>query len=356
MKKVMAAITLASLCFLSIPIYAKDAASTLLDSSNTVTKSYEIDVSDGGSYEKSDLFEKEIQDDNKSLILKDVDYKVIKEEPVYKDGTLKKSVKKVSDQKDYKADNTITEDGVTYTLKETAVKSTKTIQEASDQTVTENYDYDVYTEKTDVPEIVKVSTVDDVTGENVDVECTLQSFDEIQGSMVSVPIVYTGYDSDYYIYKGGEVQRNDISPALAAYESEILSDAGLDTRNAKITSITWNGEAYTDGNGELARNATANVAVTNYRAVYKGTIHHDEKKEYTYLLSYEGEGKQEVSGIKHVTVEATATYEPLEAAPVISPIVVVGIAIAILALLIVLILFVLSKKRKEKEEQYKNKV
>lgn len=351
MKRMMAAITLAAIAFCSVPVYANDTANT----SNTVTQTYEIDVRDGASVEKSDLFEKEKKAENGNLVLKDVEYKVVKEEPIYREGTVEKSVTKVSDQADYKADNTITEDGITYTLKKTKLQSTKTVQEENTQTVTKTSDYEVYTTRADAPGSVTVNTVNEVTGESIDVECTLQSFDEIQGQTVSVPIVYTNYDSDYYIYNGGEVSRNDAYPALSGYEDAILADAGLDGRNATITGITWSGEPYTDANGELARNAPASVAVTNYRATYTGSINTPKKEEYTYLLTYEGQGEQEVSGIKHVTVEATATYELVENAPTIPVAVIVGIAVAILALLIVLILFVLAKKRKKKEEKYQKR-
>lgn len=354
MKRKMAAIMLAALTFLSVPIYADAADTTKQNTSNIETQTYEIDVRDGGSYEKDDLFEKEKKAENGKLVLKDVTYEVVKEEPVIREGTVEKSVKKVSEQADYRPDKTITEDGITYTLKDTILQSTSTKQEASKQIVTKTFDHEAYTTKADLPASVTVSTVDEITGEMKDVECTLQSFDEIPGQTVSVPIVYTDYDSDYYYYNGGEVVRNDTSPALSGYEDAILQDAGLDARNSVITGITWNGDPYTDANGDLARNATASVDVTYYRATYEGSIDTPEKKEYTFLLTYEGEGEQEVFGIQHVTVEATATYEFVKDAPAIPVAVIVGIAVAILALLIVLILFVLAKKRKEKEEN-KNK-
>lgn len=344
MKRFMAALTIAlTIPCMSISVFADGDM-------DYVTKTYEIDVKNGGSIEKKDVFEDIIKQGKKELELQNVTYEKLSEEPVFRDAKVSKSITKVTDLKDYKPDETITEDGITYTLKDKKLSKTSVKEAAKDQKVTDSTYYDVYTTKEDVPQKRTVKAVNEDTGESIDVECTLDSFEEIQGEIVEVPIIYTGYDGDYYLYSGNVVERSDAAPAMGNYEDQILEDAGLDPKNARITGISWSGDPYTDEDGELSRNALATVDVTHYRASYSGVISTPEKTEYTYLLTYEGDGKQEVSGIKHVTVKATASYKVIIKKDIL-PIVIVGIAVAILALLIILILFVLAKRRKDKEKQ-----
>lgn len=313
------------------------------------TQEYDIEASDG-KYEKDGLFDEEIQGDSGKLILKDVSYEVLSEEPVVKDTEVTLTKEKVMDDESYEAPDEITQNGISYSLDKTDVKK-NVVTQAHTQSVTDENVYERAVSSSDVPQTKSVTVKNEVTGEDEELECTLSAVERrTSAESAYIPILFTDYDADYYYYGSGTVQHDDNAPALDDVYTQILTDAGYDPSLARITSISWDGEAYTGSDGVVYRNATGTVERDVYVAVYEGSIVTDEEVQYTYTSTYTGTKQEEdESGAVSYHVKATATYEEAETAPQIPVMLIVGIALAIAAIVIALILFILAKKRKEKE-------
>lgn len=83
------------------------------------------------------------------------------------------------------------------------------------------------------------------------------------------------YDAGFYEVGGVriEARKEDIRESLTSHETEILSQAGLDSEAYRIEQFQWNGEIY-EKDGVLCRNLTAvgRKLVADCTAVYGGEI------------------------------------------------------------------------------------
>lgn len=162
---------------------------------------------------------------------------------------------------------------------------------------------------------------------------------------VTVPMRVEVYDSTFYMLNGRYVPYNDEKPALAGYETDILTVLNLPQESYRITDFVWTGDVYTE-NGVQYRNAVATGEryVAEYTAYYSDTVALPDANGYNATLTYSLD-----SGDTEYIIKAAAVYEKEESFPVVTVVItVVSILVGIIA--IVLILFLIAKKRKTNKE------
>lgn len=193
-----------------------------------------------------------------------------------------------------------------------------------------------------------VDYVDEPSGETITVTLPLTAFRMTTAyhweSDVTVPIRVEVYDSTFYMLNGRYVPYNDEKPALAGYESDILTVLNL-SESYRITDFVWIGDTYTE-NGIQYRNAVASGQryVAEYTAYYGDTVSLPDAEGYNAQLTYSIN-----SGDTEYTLKATAVYQKVNTGLTPAQIITISVAeVFLLVVLIVSVLFVISKKKKDK--------
>ena len=233
----------------------------------------------------------------------------------------------------------ITENGLEYTLVD--YKEPESIE----QQITAYDDYDHEVAMTDVPATKDVPVTNEVTGEQEIVTCSLTGISPVGIMNVNntMTITFSNYDAAYYEWNGNYIPRNDQTPPLDGYESQLLAQAGA-SDGSVITGYSWNGEPYTV-DGIVYRDAVANVQQPTqmYRALYEGVMTAKDP-EASGTATYTG---PDPNGEVGLTVKATAVYSLVESSNI--PYILAGAGILVLVALVVILLMLLAKKRKEKD-------
>ena len=241
-------------------------------------------------------------------------------------------------------DQTITESGIVYTL-EKAGKQEK--EDADPQIVTVYEDFDHNVTRGNVPQTKDVTATDALTGETVEVTCSLTEIEPVGIQYIDnvMTITIRNYDAAYYEWNGNYIKRNEDTPPLAGYEAQLLDYCDA-ADGSEITSFYWAGNPYTTSDGVVCRDAAADVrqTVQMYRAHYSGEIEAPET-DPVYKATYTAPDR---NGDVEMTVKATATYS-LESVPIFNYVITGFIIAAILAALFLLIFIFLAKK-KEKQK------
>lgn len=235
---------------------------------------------------------------------------------------------------------TITEDGIEYTLMD--YYAPKTI----DQTVTAYDDYDHHVTAADVPGTKDIVVTDEVTGEQMTVTCSLTGVAPAGTTTVDnvMTITFSNYNAAYYEWNGNYIAHNNQTPQLEGYEDQLLAQVGA-APGSVITGYHYAGDPYTV-DGVVYRDATATVRqqVPVYRANYEG-IFTTQDSNASGTATYSGLNPE---GRVELTVVATAIYESIPM-PIYNVVITAIIVIALLA--VVFFLFYLFLKRKRKKER-----
>ncbi len=175
-----------------------------------------------------------------------------------------------------------------------------------------------------------------------------------------LPVTFYSYGADEY--QLGEItisaEDNHLLEAAAQEGELILNDIGLSSQAYHITSMVWNGEPFTDKDGQLCRNAIAlgERLLKDVEVVYRGEAGGKEPDYYELHAVYQLEEKESGS-----TVELMP--ETLAQQPDLSPDqgsfwylirtgFVITIAIGILGILIGILLLLITKRRKKEEKDH----
>jgi len=235
----------------------------------------------------------------------------------------------------------IEENGVTYYLDESSIRGN-----TSDQIVTGYTDYEYNIKASDVPQSKLVKALDTSTGKEVKVECKFTGL-ELRGTDTiknQIKITYQKYDSNSYKWNGLVIPKNSTTPAIGAYQKELLESVGADP-NSIITDVRWVGNEYTTDSGIVCRDAVADVSqqVSIYRANYEGRIPHNEKS-VTYIA-------KNPDGSAYYTVKATAKYGIIPVVKGFSTKTIVMISAGVIgAIAFITGLIMLLKRRKKSEK------
>lgn len=105
--------------------------------------------------------------------------------------------------------------------------------------------------------------------------CTLQKIEEeaaVWQEGFVLPITFHVYDADSYQFGSQIVSHSEEKPQLEGHEEALLEAAGLSGEQYRIRDIVWEGDSYTDENGQLCRDAAAigDKLVRSCRAYYAG--------------------------------------------------------------------------------------
>ena len=130
----------------------------------------------------------------------------------------------------------------------------------------------------------------------------------------SFPITISGYDADVFVLNGKEIPKTeDLTP----YADDFLAYLKLDPESYKVSSINWDGEAYTGADGTVMRNArgTGSKRVRDIEATYSGEVSMPAIVGKSWSYVYQEDIPAEESVI--YTMAVTATYEKESGAAVV---------------------------------------
>lgn len=339
--------------FLLAAVLVTSAASPVM-ARESITREYTY-TSENADEKSSGQFGEEISQDGKKYTLKDIRYEINSEEPVYEDVEVTKKIVSdpVGEDESYVPKETVTENDVIYALDKTTKKSV-ILEKAYTLSASCHTDYTSKSEADAAPETKFTSPfIDKKTGELVRVECSYTGQEIIRSDDwedTYIDIKFISYNAEEFVWNGITVKKDEDTP-LKGYETQLLESVGGTADNYRIVKIYWNGNAYTDKNGILCRDARADVQrkINYYRVNYSGSRKIGAVKGHVYTSTYKGTLKKD-TGRKLYTITATATYEEGTGPGVKA--VIVGMSVGILLLIIFAVgtLFILKKKKEKGTE------
>ncbi len=175
-----------------------------------------------------------------------------------------------------------------------------------------------------------------------------------------LPVTFYSYGADEY--QLGDIiisaDDNNLLEAAAGEGELILNDLGLSSQAYHITSMVWNGEPFTDEEGQICRNAIAlgERLLKDVEVVYKGEATEKEPDYYELHITYEPEETEAGSTVELVPQTLAQLPDP---APNQGPFwylirtgFVITIAIGVLGILVGIILLLITKRRQKEEKDY----
>ena len=293
--------------------------------------SYQVETTYFASSEDATYeFHKKLTDNGVDYKLVDVKYEVIKTNPII----LSKEYKNLEQPQ---VENTILEDEIRYTLKNSSYIEAET--EDGTQLLTHTETYGFRTSQPDVPSTWQIDYVDN--GEEKQATASLAAISASdtrwQDGYQFNAIYYGDADVLYYDFNGSLIPNNETGVPYLGYEEIILNSLSLSTSNTQINSATWTGTVL---NG---RTAVFNCSMlgSEYAATYTVTVP-NHKTVYNVNAEYALADVNEAYEIK-----ATAIYKKDYMAIFAKAF--LGLII-IAALIIIGILFAMRKRRRKKED------
>lgn len=322
------------------------STSTRSDQSEEVTREI-VFTADDMDETRDDEFSATIEEDGQTYQLDEITYDIIDKTP--KETKVTKTVESdiLPADQTYTPQDTIEEDGVTYTLESTETQE-GVLEEAYSQPVTGYTDYSYQVSSSSVPATKDVTVTNVKTGQEQTVTCSLTGVSRLPAEYENtyIDIVYESYDANQFIWGDTVVSKNEITPEID--ENQLLASVGADPESCDVQRVYWTGQPYTDAAGVLCRNARADVRrlVNYYRADYSGSLEHEAVAGTKYVSTYTGSVADESAGFDY-KIMATAHY--VEQASY-SALIVAGVGFLILAVVVVVLLFMISRKNKKKGE------
>jgi hypothetical protein len=177
----------------------------------------------------------------------------------------------------------------------------------------------------------------------------------------SVPVTFYSYGADEYelgdlVIPAGEDQ---LLEKTAEAGDRILEDLGLSKDDYRITSLVWNGEPFSDENGQICREALAlgKRLLQDYEVLYEGEVKWKEPDYYELHVIYQLEEPAKMTE-EETTMEIKEDHTEKNDSPVkrqgpfwylVRTGLMITVAIGILGLFIGLILLVVMKRRSRKD-------
>lgn len=303
-------------------------------------------------------FDDEITYDGKTYKLDRVDSYVTDEKAVEEEKEVSATEEILTGTKESKFPEAISKDfsGDKVVLQYVDTKYTETKLPEFKADITESVVLGTATSQPEAAQSITVKYHSDEYGIDVDVPLQLDHVENngyTWTSDLSVPMTLYGIDSAYLQFGDALIPYDGGNPPLTGYESAYLASLGLSANSYRLSRVTWDGDAYTNADGELCRNAivTGDRLLSTFTAVYGGkNVTVPSVDGYKATATYSGTQIVKTDKTEY-SIRSVATYiEQNNEVPVA---VIVGITIGTIALAaaIVIILFIISKKRKEKEAE-----
>ena len=177
------------------------------------------------------------------------------------------------------------ENGIEYRLVSKRIRNAKKAGEMTYAQVTIPYDLEG---NDTVPVTADVPLIDEESGTEFERELSLINVEEISRSWsdtFSFPVTVSGYGADSF-YLGDMEIPGDAN--LSDYGEKLLELAGLSKEYYQVDLVTWDGDAYMDGE-VMRRNATASGSklIRKVKAKYGGQIRTPDLEGKQYIGIYE---------------------------------------------------------------------
>ena len=258
-------------------------------------------------------FRSEIEIDGSKYKLDGISYEKLRETPktVTQDKTTTVSKNNLSSQK-YSTGMTeeIAVDGKNYTGTVTAVDYTDvTIRNRSGE-VSGTQDYGLRSDKPDPPQTKSLSYYDGETGQSYDIDAPLIRMEQTDSEWEDytyIDIVVSNYTDTQFMFNDKVIVHNGTTVLSPEYYPELLSMAGLSGDNHKVSSVSWSGDSYKEGNVRY-RNARANIQayVCAYTAYYYKSFSLPDVPRYNALVTFKYTTENVIK--TKYTYRATGTY------------------------------------------------
>lgn len=175
-----------------------------------------------------------------------------------------------------------------------------------------------------------------------------------------LPVTFYSYGADEY-QLGDIIISADDDNLLEAAAKEgplILDSLGMSDQAYHITSMVWNGEPFTDEEGQICRNAIAlgERLLKDVEVVYTGETIKKEPDYYELHITYQPEETEAGSAVELMPQTLAQLPDP---APNQGPFwylirtgFVITIAIGVLGILVGIILLLITKRRQKEEKDH----
>lgn len=283
--------------------------------------------------EKTYDFEKKY--DGAKLV--DTDYEVI--DTIYPEHTVttEKTYKNVKTKDENSIKDTITKDGITYTLQDVKWKEVP-IKEDVEYTI----EYGYQTVEPAYPDTYEYTYQSPATGEEKTVTLPFVRMDKSTPSWVngfSADVTFKNIDGEEFTLGNHKFDYSDNLVLTAGDYEELVRMLGYNTSLYRLNSMSWNGEAYETADGELWRNAivSGQQYASRYSAYYADTV--ETGTAYEATATYKAEITDEEAAPAY-KIRATGMYQK-------SIVINVIFAVALVIFFIVVIIYMFAGKRKK---------
>lgn len=146
-------------------------------------------------------------------------------------------------------------------------------------------DYGLQTEKPSAPDTMALSYYDSETGQVFVIDAHLTSLEQTSSEWQDyshIDIEVSNYTDSKYMFEGNVINSNGSTVLPESYYPTLLSLAGMNDGNYRISSVYWLGEAYKNGS---VKNRQARADIQAYSASY--TAHYYEKFSLDGITTYD---------------------------------------------------------------------
>lgn len=298
------------------PVFTVKAASnTDGEVLENLYEEYQYVTENPDSDEAQKLFEKEIERDGTAYRLSEIRTEVVKEEQAgggeeTLEVTSSPFLKDVAEK--YKPEETYEKDGVVYRLDGSWIE--EMMIPAHEVPVTEEVVYEAVEALDKIPSRISVTVTDEGTGQEMEVVAAADrqvSGEERWEDTFSFMVTFHEYGLEGY-WLGDKVFTLDGDvPDFTGYERELLALIEASDKDYQVDSVSWDGEAYEDGNGIRCRNAVAKgkKLVRDCTVTYVGCAVFPEEMGARYVSAYVKEGGSKTGTVQY-TMKAVGVYVP----------------------------------------------
>lgn len=255
-------------------------------------------------------FNKTVEKNGKTFELKGVKYDAIEKKVA---GNVTKNVEMRSAASTYSTadfSETIEQDGITYSL--AGVEKQVTGVGARTQYQEESVHFDSLTKDDAIPQSIDSTVTDPVTGAVINVTLNQTSrrvVSTASSDEFSFDVTFYVTNGRYFRYRDNIITYDETTPNLMQYSAQMLEDLGLDSDVYNISSIDWDGDAYTQ-DGVLCRKAVArgSKVINDYEVVYGNNVTLPANNDaYVWVANYEAVVNEPDAATAY-DITATATY------------------------------------------------
>lgn len=299
--------------------------------------------------------EEEITVDRQKYNLKNIEYKILKEERTTREIQVteeKQLASGLSEQKCEAPNESIqfqyNGETLTGTLAEIKYNISETQDERAEE-ITEKVECGYSVQKPKVNGTYSIKYEDTLTGDILDVELQLQKIEQTGSKSWVNDFVFYGtvynYGASHYVFNDVSIP-HDTTFQFKGFENDILKHLGLSTQDYTIDNAQWYGDVFADADGTAMRKVklTGKRYAAQWVATYSGTHIFPKTETYEAVAIYTAPYMEETGDVEY-TVNAVMGYDYDYTGTIISSVIIIVFVITVVA-----VLTIISKKKKRKRE------